>query len=196
MADDTSSDAYADRLRASESVWWKRLFRVQAIYRRNIRRLQPGFTLDVGCGIGRNLGHLDGHGVGVDHNEAAIAEARRRGYIAFTSDEFGTSPYAEAGRFDSLLLAHVVEHMRYPEAVDLVNLYLPYLAAAGSVIFICPQESGFRSDPTHVEFADFDVLKRLSEEVGIAVSRAYSYPFPRFLGRWFRYNEFVVVGRR
>ncbi|MDH3426117.1 MAG: class I SAM-dependent methyltransferase [Acidimicrobiia bacterium] len=193
MPDDTSSDAYAERLQTSESVWWKRLFRAQAVYRRNLRRLKPGFTLDIGCGLGRNLGHLDGNGVGVDHNDAAVAEARRRGFDAFSPDEFASSRYNVPGRFDALLLAHVVEHMRYHEAVELVSRYLPYLKPGGRVILICPQEAGFRSDPTHVEFADFEVLRRLCTDIGLTVAKAYSHPLPRFAGRWFRYNEFVVV---
>lgn len=193
MPDDTSSDAYAERLQTKESVWWKRLLRVQAVYRRNLRRLEPGFTLDVGCGLGRNLGHLDGNGVGVDHNPAAVAEAKRRGFEAFSPADFAVSPYAEPGRFDSLLLAHVVEHMRFDEAVKLVRRYLPYLGARGKLILICPQEAGFRSDSTHVEFADFEVLQSLCDELGLKVDRTYSHPLPRSVGRWFRYNEFVVV---
>ena len=48
------TDAYADRLKA-RLVWWKRALDVQAPYRWNLRRLKPGFMLDVGCGLGRNL---------------------------------------------------------------------------------------------------------------------------------------------
>ncbi len=196
MPDDTSSEAYADRLRTRGSAWWKRLLRVQAIYRWNLRRLKPGFTLDVGCGIGRNLDHLDGNGVGVDHNPTAVVEAQRRGFTAFTPQEFAVSPQAKEGRFDSILLAHVVEHMTSGEAVELVGRYLPFVAPSGTAIFICPQESGFRSDSTHVEFADFESLRRLCEDVGLRATKTYSFPFPRFVGRFFRYNESVVVGRR
>ena len=95
-----------------------------------------------------------------------------------------------------MLVAHVVEHMPYRDAVELVRSYSPYVAGDGKFIFICPQEAGYRSDPTHVEFADFDALRRLAAEVGVTVTRAYSFPMPRPVGRWFRYNEFVVVARR
>lgn len=196
MPDDTSSEAYAKRLQTRGGAWWKRLLRVQAIYRWNLRRLKPGLTLDVGCGIGRNLDHLDGNGVGIDHNPTAVAEAQRRGFTALTPEEFAASPHAEEGRFDSILLAHVVEHMRYDEAVDLVRRYLPFVAPSGKAIFICPQESGFKSDSTHVEFADFESLQRLCHDVGLKATKAYSFPFPRFTGRFFRHNESVVVGSR
>ena len=194
MPEDTSSDAYAERLRSKGQARWKRVLNVQAPYRWNVRRLDLGFVLDVGCGIGRNLRHLDGNGVGLDHNSAAVAEARSGGLVAFDIDGFRDSEYAVPGRFDSMLLAHVVEHMTYPEAVELVAEFLPYVK--GKVAFICPQEAGFRTDDTHVEFADFEVLGRLCAELGLTVLSQLSFPFPRVVGKVFPYNEFVVVARR
>jgi hypothetical protein len=41
---------------------------------------------DVGCGLGRNLGHLDGNGVGVDHNAESVAIAQSRGLRAFRNE--------------------------------------------------------------------------------------------------------------
>lgn len=196
MAEDTSSEAYAQRLRACSGPRWKQLLHVQAPYRWNLRRLEPGFTLDVGCGIGRNLAHLDGHGVGVDHNPAAVAEARRRGLNAFTPDDFFAGEHAATDRYDTMLMAHVIEHMRGDEAAELVARYLPFVRAGGRAIFICPQEAGFRSDPSHVEFADFASLHRLCAGAGLQVTKSYSFPFPRVVGRWFRYNEFVVVAAK
>ena len=48
-------------------------------YRWNLRRLDLGFTLEIGCGIGRNLEHLDGNGIGIDHNEEAVRIAHTGG---------------------------------------------------------------------------------------------------------------------
>ena len=106
---DTRDPVYTARLRAEGGVWWKRLLRVQAPYGWNLRRLEPGFTLDIGCGIGRNLAHLRGHGIGIDHNADSVAAARARGFEAFTPEEFRGSSYDRPGRFDSLLLSHVAE---------------------------------------------------------------------------------------
>ena len=75
----TRDDSYTSRLLAGERAWWRRLFDVQAPYRWNLRRLELGFTLDVGCGIGRNLLHFEGRGVGIDHNPASVDVARSRG---------------------------------------------------------------------------------------------------------------------
>lgn len=192
---DTRQPGYTERLQELESAWWKRLLNVQAPYRWNLRRLHLGWTLDVGCGVGRNLSNLDGNGVGVDHNAASVAEARRRGLVALTPDEFTSSEFAQHGRFDSLLLAHVVEHMTAAEAERLLATYAAYVRPHGLVVVICPQPAGYRSDPTHVRYLDFDAMSQLVEGVGATVERRYSFPFPAAAGRFFRYNEFVVTGR-
>ena len=70
---DTGTSEYARYLAAQPA--WKRWLDVQAPYRWNLRRLALGFTLDLGCGTGRNLAHLGGHGVGVDPNARIMAVA-------------------------------------------------------------------------------------------------------------------------
>jgi SAM-dependent methyltransferase len=192
----TAGPDYTRRLSSPENTWWKRVFDVQAPYRWNLRRLKLGNVLDVGCGIGRNLMHLDPGSVGIDHNPYSIEVARQRGLSAFVSDEFARSPLARSGAFDSLLLAHVLEHMEFGAARQLLRTHVPYLRPGGRMVVICPQEAGFRCDPTHVEFFDFARLQECLSGVGFKVVRAYSFPFPRFLGRVFKYNEFVVVGER
>jgi SAM-dependent methyltransferase len=194
--EDTLDDAYTDRLSTRGAIWWKRLLDVQAPYRWNLRRLQLGFTLDIGCGIGRNLRHLSGNGVGVDHNPRSVDAARARGYTAYTTDAFRRSAHARPASFDALLLAHVVEHMRSPEASALVGEYLEFLRPGGKVAVIAPQEAGFRSDPTHVEFMDFEKLHEILARQQLSLLHSYSFPFPRAAGRIFAHNEFVVVGRK
>jgi SAM-dependent methyltransferase len=188
-------DAYAARLARLEGARWKRWLDVQAPYRWNLRRLALGRTLEIGCGIGRNLRHLGAGAVGVDPNPRAVEAARARGCRAFLPDAFRVSEEA-AAPFDTLLFAHVLEHMRRDAAAALVAEWLPRLRPGGRVVLITPQEAGFRSDPTHVELLDFTALRALLEGAGCAVERAYSFPFPRIAGRVFRHNEFVVVGRR
>jgi SAM-dependent methyltransferase len=191
----TSGPGYADRLRSLQGKWWKRLLPVQAPYRWNIRRLHLGRTLDVGCGIGRNLAFLD-DAVGVDHNATSIGLARSRGLEAYTADEFVATRHAASSTFDSLLFAHVLEHMPAPAGYSLVEGYLPYLKEGGRLCFITPQERGYASDPTHVEYIDLDALRELAGRLEFVVERAYSFPFPRWAGRLFIYNEFVLVARR
>lgn len=192
---DTRGEDYTDRLNRLESVWWKRLLDVQRPYRWNLKRLGLGYTLDLGCGLGRNLANLAGNGVGVDHNEASVRTARKRGLLAFTPEEFRDSDYAAAGRFDSLLLAHVAEHLPEQDGIDLVRSYVDYVRPGGRLVVICPQESGYTKDASHVRFLDVADLDRFCRAVGAAPERSYSFPFPRPVGKVFPYNEFVVVAR-
>ena len=83
-AKSTKGTGYADRLSRLSGVWWKRVFDVQRPYRWNLRRLKLGKTLDVGCGIGRNLINLGPTSVGVDHNPHSVAIAKKKGLSAYT----------------------------------------------------------------------------------------------------------------
>jgi SAM-dependent methyltransferase len=190
---DTRSGEYTRRLVLLEQARWKRLLDVQAPYRWNLHRLAPGLTLDLGCGTGRNLAHLGTDGVGIDHNEGSVAIARSRGFEAFSPSEFVTSGWAVTGAFDSILLAHVIEHMLEEDAEALIRSYLRFLKPDGRLIVITPQEAGYRTDPSHVRFCDFSAITALCHRLGATPMREYSFPFPRRVGHIFPYNEFVVV---
>ncbi|MGV1008888.1 MAG: class I SAM-dependent methyltransferase [Dermatophilaceae bacterium] len=189
----TDGREYAERLRAKQHVWWKRTLDVQRPYRHNLRRQHLGRTLDVGCGIGRQLAMLDPGSVGVDHNPHAVAVAREAGHPAYTVEEFLASLHARPGEFDSMLLAHVVEHLQRDDALALVRSYLPFVRPGGKVMFVCPQEVGYRSDDTHVRFYDGDDLVDLAVELGLHPGRWWSFPFPRLAGKVFVYNEVNLV---
>ena len=196
MIDDTRGEAYAKRLEDYQGARWKQLLDVQRPYRWNIRRMRLGRTLDVGCGIGRNLASLDRGSLGVDHNARSVEVARSRGFDAITSEEFDARfPAApDAPEFESLLLAHVLEHMPLDDAVALLAHYLPH--ARRHVVVICPQERGYASDSTHVNFLDAGDIEAILRGAGLRLRKSYSFPFPRVLGRWFTYNETVVLAER
>jgi 2-polyprenyl-3-methyl-5-hydroxy-6-metoxy-1,4-benzoquinol methylase len=195
QGDATVSRDYTDRLVRLRSAQWKHVIDVQAPYRWNIRRLRLGRTLDVGCGIGRNLHHLGADAVGVDHNADSVAVARSLGLTAYAREEFRHSAEAVPGSYDTLLLAHVVEHMNRDSAVGVLKDYLMFLRPEGRIVLITPQEAGYRTDRTHVRFVDFAGAEDLAAAVGFEVARRYSFPFPRVVGRIFPYNEFVTVTR-
>jgi hypothetical protein len=80
--------------------------------------------------------------------------------------------------------------------VTLIRQYLPFLKPDGRIILITPQEVGFRSDSTHVEYMGLEKLQEICAELQFVPERAYSFPLPRIFGKLFIYNESVVVGRR
>ena len=121
--------------------------------------------------------------------------ARARKLQAFTPDEFRMSELYGRALFDSLLLAHVLEHLPIEAGISLIRDYLPQLKSGGQVILITPQPAGFRSDSTHVTFVDFAALAHICAQLDLSPSRQYSFPFPRPVGEFFRFNEFVVVAR-
>ena len=191
----TRGSDYTDRLQTLESARWKQALDVQAPYRWNIRRLDLGRTLELGCGIGRVLSFLD-DGVGVDHNADSIAVARERGFTAWTTEEWATCPDAVESSFDSLVLAHVLEHVDEPTGDEILREYLPYLRPSARLVLICPQERGYTTDATHVRFVDGAALEATARRLGFTPTKSSSFPFPRLAGRVFPYNEFMVIAAR
>lgn len=191
----TEGDDYTERLERLSSVRWKHLLDVQRPYRWNLTRLRLGRTLDVGCGLGRNLAALP-DGVGVDHNVSSIAQARRSGYAAYDTQEWPNSADAVPGSFDSMLLAHVLEHLGAEDSDQLLREYLSFLKPQATLVLICPQEKGYTTDETHVRFVSLDRMARHATDLGFTPVKQYSFPFPRAFGRVFPYNEFVLIAKR
>ena len=192
----TSEAAYTERLLRLSSSRIKRFLNVQLPYRWNIRRLVKGFVLDVGCGIGRNLEHLRGNGVGVDGNPSSIEVARSRGLTAFTIDEFFQSDFATRGRFDVFLLAHILEHLTVEDSVNLILSYLPFIRSGAPVIVICPQHRGFHSDPTHITNLSSEAIEMILRKCDLTVEGGRSFPLPRIFGSLFTHNETIVLARK
>ena len=195
MADESHTDTttdreYTERLVKLTGAGWKQKLDVQRPYRWNLQRLLGDRrVLDVGCGIGRALTALNPESVGVDHNRHSVAHCRSLGLHAYTPDELES---AQLGKFDGMLMAHVVEHLAPGAEAQVIESYLPYLAPGSVVLLICPQERGFASDATHTTFFDTTKLSALCEQVGLTFTRTMSFPFPRFAGKWLIANEGVV----
>jgi len=134
--------------------------------------------------------------VGIDHNPHSIASAKAAGLLAYTVEEFKSSEYHVPERFDALLFSHIAEHMSGEQFLQLLAEYLPLLKIDGKVVVITPQELGFRSDPSHVQFQDAATMEELLKSAQLQLERTYSFPFPRFFFFFFKYNEFVCVARK
>ena len=188
----TEGADYTDRLRLLSGARWKRLLRPADPYLWSLRALRLGPTLDVGCGIGRNLAVLPTGSLGVDHNADSVAHARGLGLHAVTVEEFQKRAM-RPGSFDTVLVAHVLEHLDAEAGLQLMRTYLPYLRPGGRVLLICPQEKGYASDPTHERWLAGNDLVGLCQELGLVPGRPRSFPLPRRAGKAFVYNEFRLV---
>ena len=189
----TKEIAYTERLSRLSGTRWKQILDVQRPYRWNLKRLKLGSTLDVGCGIGRHLSHLPDGSVGVDHNENSIKIAKKNGFTAYTTDEFFKKTIPK-NSFNTMLLAHVLEHMSTKKGRKIIQEYLPYIKK--NVVIICPQQKGFSTDETHVNFLTHSDIEEILRELGLEVQRSYSFPFPKQFGKVFAHNESIVVAQK
>jgi hypothetical protein len=83
--------------------------------------------------------------------------------------------------------------MDHPTRVELLQSYLHLIRPRGKVIMITPQEKGQASDPTHVELVGFEEQAALGQSFGLKLIKSYSFPFMRFMGPYWIYNEFISV---
>lgn len=191
----TQEKEYADYLVNAQNSGWKSRIDVQKPYRKKLQSLSLGKTLDIGCGIGRNLKALPKGSVGIDHNSYMIKSLNNEGYTAFTTSSFKKSKYAKLKNFDTLLFAHIIEHMTPEEAKKMIQDYLKFLKQGGYVLIICPQKKGFSKDSTHVHFHNRDTISNILSEIGLTLQSALSFPFPEIFGSFFAPNEYWVLAK-
>lgn len=191
----TTDEEYAEYLIKSQLKGWKNKLDVQRPYRNNLKKYNLGKTLDIGCGVGRNLSVLAEGSLGIDHNAFMIKYLKTKGLNALTTQEFKKGKIHKK-RFDSILIAHVIEHLANGESKKFIREYSKYLKKGGRILIICPQSKGFSKDSTHRVYQDFDSISKLIESTGFKVISRQSFPFPVFMGGSFGPNEFWVLGKK
>lgn len=168
-------------IRLLKKSLWKGLLDVQRPYRNHLQSL--------------NLGKRNGD-VGIDHNVYLVQECISRDMTAFTSAEFIKSKYAIDESFDTILVAHVLEHLSEADASELLRSYIYLLKPNGVIMMITPQEARFRSDHTHLTMINYPLVKKiLTEFCGTSITQ-HSFPLPKIFGHIFKYNENVSLGRK
>jgi methionine biosynthesis protein MetW len=164
------------------------------------RRIPEGCSvLDLGCAHG-TLGAVlvERRGctvVGVDHDEAAVADARRRGIEAHVADLRSADLDILLGhrRFDRIILADVLEHLVEPERLLAHAVVL--LAEGGAIVTSIPNVSHIDIqlmlagdqwqyvpagllDRTHLRFYTLAGIRGLAEACGLGVTEVASVRFP------------------
>jgi len=198
LTNSTAEESYTKYLQARDSDQSFLSRQYVRYYRWHIRRRATGRVLDIGCGIGMNMRFLDSGCVGVDHNPTSIKAAKEFGFTAFTNEEFKTAGKSYLGAFDSMLIAHVMEHLDFETGVELVQEYLPYLKPNGRVVLITPNDRELKLDETHVRYVDLAVSRRTLEAVGgLKVIKAFGRPLPpKLAAGWHPVNENVAIAER
>ena len=193
---DFDRDYAAEQLRRSRHPL-RRL--VKGLYLWNILRDVRGPTIDFGCGAGQLLAKLPTGSVGLEVNPHLLEALTAAGFtvrraraepVDFDLREF------EAGRFRTLVIAHVLEHLPDPA------LALQALFAASRrlgierVIVVVPGAKGFSSDRTHKTFVDrayVDAQLRHCD-AGFVPSKITYFPGRwEWIGRYFAFHELKVV---
>jgi SAM-dependent methyltransferase len=172
---------------------------VKGFYLRSVLALIRGPTIDYGCGAGQLLARLPPGSVGLEVNPHLIAAHRSAGLSVrqwqLSHDGFDL-PSLESGRYQTLVILHVLEHL--PDPTASLDRMLQACSRLGvtRVIAIVPGELGFASDATHRTFinARYIVDHGWQCLAGYELRQSRYFPLPwEGGGRLFVYNEMQLV---
>lgn len=122
-------------------------------------------VLSLGCGGGRTEAELvkkGAHVLGIEPFEPAARAAESRGLEVLIGDSDSTMDALAGRRFDCLIYADVLEHIRDPEAV--LAAHVPLLEPGGRVIISVPnfrhyavlREVFLKGEPPYADAGIFD----------------------------------------
>ena len=139
-------------------------------------------VLDIGCGRGEFLELLRADGIaaeGIDLSETAIESCVRKGLTASRAEAGAFLKANEAGTFDGMHMSHVLEHVSFVQAVDLLEACTEHLPDGGVLIAETPNPhspealQAFFLDPTHVRPLFPEALVILLESLGLTEVTAH-----------------------
>ena len=171
---------------------------VKGFYLRSVLREVQGATIDFGCGAGQLLARLPNGSIGLEVNPHLVKALCSEGLTVHqargTQEDFNL-PGIAAGRFRTLVIAHVLEHLDDPAAALTALLSACQRVGIRRVLFVVPGVKGFESDLTHRTFIDRAFVEaRLPTAVEGFVRSGVSYfPGPwEWIGRFFVFHEMRV----
>jgi len=183
--------------------------RLRKVARRPWLRAAAGFVegpaIDLGCGVGELLERLPAGSKGLEVNRASVEHCRAKGldvtYYDGYADDWRLSVVAAAGRnghvagdgrFDTLIMSHVLEHLDEP--VDVLHRLLMTGGPLGlrQVLIVVPGRAGFRSQETHRTFVERRMLSdaAVTRDTGFVLASTSYFPGNlRRIGDVFVYHE-------
>ena len=174
------------------NIWYRKYFPVDVPFKFIARAMCRGKILDVGCGPGRYLSFLGNRITGVDYNWDFVYYARNKRYRVFhTSEFFGR----RMEYFDTLLFAHILEHMSMEDGIDLINNYLPYLKFNGRIIIIVPHGYCYKNDPTHVLYYDRNKIEELAFKLNFKNGKTFYHPFPDWMSSFLVTDGIYILSK-
>ncbi|MFN3235524.1 MAG: methyltransferase domain-containing protein [Pseudomonadales bacterium] len=149
-----------DKFRGNREVVSERLKVYQDVID-EVKNHQPWQgALDIGCGRGEWLELLVGQDLevmGVDLNEIMVAECQERGLSALHQDAIHYLADQETGSLTLITGFHVLEHIPFPDCIELLRQCYRVLANDGVLILETPNPENldvgahnFYYDPTHM----------------------------------------------
>lgn len=165
---------------------------VKAFYFRNMLSHLQGPTIDFGCGAGQLLRLLPAGSEGMELN-AHLVQALRGDGLQVRQAQGDLSdfelPGFAPGRFRSLVIAHVLEHLQEPVAAMALLLRACGRLGIERVLVVVPGAKGFASDRTHKTFIDCAYLDR---HVGTAFEGFTRLAPSYFPGPWEGVGDYFV----
>ena len=173
---------------------------VKGFYLRNLLGDLNGACIDFGCGAGQLLARLPAGSVGLEVNPHLIVALRAAGLSVRQAhadlSDFELAGLEGGGRFKSLVIAHVLEHL--PDPATALRILLRSCGRLGirKVVVVVPGAKGFASDATHKTF-----INRAWVDAHVPASlegfqrRAVEY-FPgnvEWLGRHYVFHEMKII---
>lgn len=171
---------------------------VRSLYLRNQLRYLSGPTIDFGCGAGQLLARLPPHSVGIEANPDLVAWVAQQGHQVHRSQgDYGDFDLLDlpAGRFRSLVVAHVLEHLEDPARALWALLQGCQRLGVTRVLMVVPGARCMPADATHRTLIDRAWLAAhpVPPELGFVVTRVRFFPGPGWLGSLFAFHEMLVT---
>lgn len=151
-------------------------------------------ALDLGCGWG-NYFEINPEAYGIDLDDNCINYLHSKGYKAIKSDLLERFPFDDE-QFNCVIAHDLLEHFTLSETRTILNEIYRVLRRKGQILILIPHKKGFeyglKINTGHKHFIIPKEIIKLTEN-RFALKKLYSYPLPRFLGKYFTHNKEVLV---